>query len=122
MTTTFSDPASSTTDAWVLDKRAIDDGTVAGTVFLLGPGAEKAFDPKSLDQLCSVSRGSLTVTVDETNTILLEDEVMRVAPGRNVLVRNHTGTPAKILMIDLPPARVEYVPVERPLRETTLVA
>ena len=100
---------------WVVNKTAIHDGDLAGAVFLVGPQAVQEIEPKPTEQLFYVASGTVTVTSGDVNTMLAEDKVMRLPRDHAATVRNHSESPAKLLLLELPPPRIEYMPVERVL-------
>ena len=95
-----------------MSRPVIDDDDVQGTVRLIGPGREESLEPVAHDRLCFVCSGAVTLDSGELNTVLVEDEMHRIRKDRHLVVRNHGTEPAKLLLLELPPPRVEYVPAQ----------
>jgi redox-sensitive bicupin YhaK (pirin superfamily) len=110
-----------TSAQWIMSRVVIDDADVHGSLKLLAPGMEAALDPVAHDRICFVSAGSVTLDRGELNTMLLEDEVGRIRKHEAIVIRNHGSVAAKVLLLELPPVPVEYVPAGLIHDETPLV-
>jgi len=94
-----------------MSRDVLEDKHLRGSVFLVGPGGEREFEPIDLEQLCFVARGTITLTIDATNTILIEDELLRIGRRKPLRIHNRDTSPAKFLLLTLPPPRIEYLPL-----------
>lgn len=104
---------SSSEQPWLLSKPVIDHAGLSGSLLLLAPGSERTCDPSRGEQVWFVASGAVTATVGDVNTVLLQDEAFHIPPGRSAALRNHGGEPARVLVLELPAPRVEYLPLER---------
>lgn len=107
------DYTSSPDQPWLLSKPVIDQAGLQGSLILLAPGCERSSEPAGREQVWFVASGAVTACVDEVNTVLLQDEALHLEPGKRALLRNHGTEPARVLVLELPPARIEYLPLER---------
>jgi len=105
--------SSTSEQPWLLTKPVIDHAGLHGSLLLLAPGSDRTCDPARGEQVWFVASGSVTATVGEVNTVLLQDEALHVPAGRSAALRNHGGEPARVLILELPAPRVEYLPIER---------
>lgn len=91
---------------WTLSKNVLDEAGLTGELHLLAPGARHACErPASGDRLVFVAAGSVTIESGRKNYILQPDTTLRLPAGAACAVRNHESTPAKVLVVELPPPR-----------------
>lgn len=93
---------------WVVAQTILAEAGLDGETILLGAGAERIGETVARQRLIYVVAGSITATLAPTNHILTADATLVVPANRPLVVRNHTGDPAKVLLLTLPAPRVEW--------------
>jgi len=96
---------------WILSKVVLNDAGLNGDLHLLGPGAERAATSAAPGAtVLFVVAGPVTVSVGAKNFILQSEETLQLPPGAQPSLVNPNATPAKVLVLTLPPPAPRRIP------------
>lgn len=93
---------------WIVAQTVVAEAGLDGQTLLLGSRAERAFEPGARQRLLYVVAGSVTATQAPTHYMLAADATLVIPAKHTLTVRNHTDSPAKLLLLTLPPPQIEW--------------